>query len=87
MWSSVMDKLFACSHHHTTFPITPKKGLGDIRQTYVSCLDCGKELAYDWKAMRVGEPLGREVPFSTAGVGLSGGLAQKIHHPVAQDLR
>jgi hypothetical protein len=24
---------------------------------YVVCLDCGKEFAYDWKAMRVGEPV------------------------------
>jgi len=24
-------------------------------RTYVVCLDCGKEFAYDWKAMRVGE--------------------------------
>jgi hypothetical protein len=23
--------------------------------TYVACLDCGQELAYDWKSMRVGE--------------------------------
>ena len=24
--------------------------------TYVVCLDCGKEFAYDWKDMRVGQP-------------------------------
>jgi hypothetical protein len=32
--------------------------------TYVSCLDCGKEFAYDWKAMRVGQA----VPDRVAGV-------------------
>ena len=47
MLSEALDKLLACPHRHTTFPITPKKGLGAIQQTYVSCLDCGKELAYD----------------------------------------
>jgi hypothetical protein len=24
---------------------------------YVTCLDCGREFAYDWKAMRVGQPV------------------------------
>jgi hypothetical protein len=23
----------------------------------VACLDCGKEFAYDWKSMRMGEPM------------------------------
>jgi hypothetical protein len=23
----------------------------------VACLDCGKEFAYDWKSMRIGEPM------------------------------
>jgi DNA-directed RNA polymerase subunit N (RpoN/RPB10) len=23
----------------------------------VACLDCGKELAYDWKSMRIGETM------------------------------
>ncbi len=87
MWSLVMDKLLACSHDHTTFPITPRKGWGDIHQTYVSCLDCGKELAYDWRSMRVGEPLRRDVPLSTAGVGLSGSLAQNVHHTLPQHVR
>jgi hypothetical protein len=25
--------------------------------TYVVCLDCGQEFRYDWKQMRVGEPV------------------------------
>jgi len=25
--------------------------------TYVVCLDCGQEFRYDWKEMRVGEPV------------------------------
>jgi hypothetical protein len=24
---------------------------------YVACLDCGQELAYDWKSMRLGEEI------------------------------
>jgi hypothetical protein len=29
--------------------------------TYVTCLDCGKEFAYDWKAMRVGQAVPERV--------------------------
>ncbi|MGA2038512.1 MAG: hypothetical protein ABSH42_04480 [Bryobacteraceae bacterium] len=29
--------------------------------TYVVCLDCGKEFAYDWRTMRVGNPIARQV--------------------------
>jgi hypothetical protein len=25
--------------------------------TYVVCLDCGKEFAYDWQLMKIGEPV------------------------------
>lgn len=25
--------------------------------TYVVCLDCGQEFRYDWKEMRLGEPV------------------------------
>ena len=48
-------------HQRTTFPLTPgRKSAGSLQRhanaaTYVVCLDCGKEFAYDWKAMRVGE--------------------------------
>jgi hypothetical protein len=26
-------------------------------RTYVVCLECGKEFSYDWRSMRVGEPV------------------------------
>ena len=87
MLYSVMDKLFSCSHRNTTFPMTPRKGLGTIRQTYVSCLDCGKEFAYDWSSMRVGEPLRRDQEPLASGVRLGPGLPQKVHHTLAQYLR
>lgn len=54
MLRSVLDGLFGCSHQRTTFPMTPKRktaGLG----AYVSCLDCGKEFAYNWNEMRMEE--------------------------------
>ena len=47
---------FGCSHKKTTFPITrPRKvkEAGRIADTYIVCLDCGLEMPYSWKEMRV----------------------------------
>lgn len=50
MLSLVIDSLFGCSHRRTTFPITPKRAVRP--GAYVTCLDCGKEFAYNWTEMR-----------------------------------
>jgi hypothetical protein len=52
MLSSVFDSLFGCSHQRTTFPMTPKRPAARLG-AYVSCLDCGKEFAYNWNEMRM----------------------------------
>ena len=60
MLHSMMNALFGCGHQRTTFPITPRRrpAASVLRSsTYVACLDCGKEFAYDWKSMRIGEPM------------------------------
>jgi len=50
--------LFGCGHHRCTFPITAKKPAAaplkckPSPKTYIVCLDCGKEFAYDWQKMR-----------------------------------
>ena len=69
MLHSIFNSLFGCAHERTTFPITPGKktagipATGGLRNaTYVACLDCGKEFAYDWKAMRIGEPMAPPPP-------------------------
>lgn len=54
MLNSVFDSLFGCSHRRTTFPITPKRPSARSG-AYVSCLDCGKEFAYNWNEMRMEE--------------------------------
>jgi len=58
MIASLLDSIFGCSHKRTTFPITPSRRSqltdGVRKRTYVCCLDCGKELDYDWKEMRLG---------------------------------
>ena len=54
----VLDMLFGCWHKRISFPMTRKAAQqrpGESRQsrTYIVCLDCGTEFAYDWKQMRV----------------------------------
>jgi hypothetical protein len=63
MFASFLNSLFGCAHQRTTFPMTPgrRSGLSDKPETrsrtYVACLDCGREFDYDWKAMRISEPM------------------------------
>jgi hypothetical protein len=54
-WAGVLG----CSHARTTFPMTPRgnDSKSDRPGTYVVCLDCGREFAYDWKTMSLGEPI------------------------------
>jgi hypothetical protein len=68
MFQSFIATLFGCSHQRTTFPLTPARRIagnslsGTLRNgTYVVCLDCGKEFAYDWNEMRVGQPVMKPV--------------------------
>ena len=60
MLQTLMNTFFGCSHRRTTFPMTPMRKIGGFpagalvrNETYVVCLDCGKELSYDWDEMRV----------------------------------
>jgi hypothetical protein len=58
MLGQLWDRLFGCWHSHYSFPITLRPSsrrsqAAALTGTYVVCLDCGKELPYDWKEMRV----------------------------------
>jgi len=61
MMNSLLNSLFGCSHRRTTFPITPARRAGfsnsNNKGTYVVCLDCGKEFDYNWKEMKLGQPV------------------------------
>jgi hypothetical protein len=49
----IADWICGCSHVKTTFPITLRpKGKIAPAETYVVCLDCGRQLKYDWSGMR-----------------------------------
>jgi hypothetical protein len=61
MLSRLYDLIFGCSHRNYSFPRTTKGATRRIQAasvtgTYVVCLDCGKEFAYDWQEMRVVTP-------------------------------
>jgi hypothetical protein len=65
MIDTILNLLFRCSHQRITRPITPAHKAGDPSETYVVCLECGKQFSYDLNEMRVGKP----VPMSpTTGV-------------------
>src|SRR5438045_3540489 len=52
---TVFHLLFRCTHRHLTRPFTllAKEGVPH-RETYVVCLDCAKQFAYDLNEMQVG---------------------------------
>lgn len=60
MFAKVMDALFGCWHSRYSFPITvrasSRRGVAGPTGTYVVCLDCGKELPYNWQEMKVVSP-------------------------------
>jgi len=67
----VLNALFGCSHEHTSFPLTPRRKsvafpAPAAARTYVVCLDCGKEFAYDWQGMRLGAPVSPLAPAAEA---------------------
>lgn len=55
MFQSLLNFL-SCRHRRFTRPITSDG------QTYVVCLECGKQFAYDWEAMHIGKRIGAESP-------------------------
>jgi hypothetical protein len=58
MIDSVLNLMFRCSHQRLTRPVTPVSRTGGPHgETYVVCLDCGKQFSYDVQEMRIGKPL------------------------------
>lgn len=60
---TIFDALFGCWHKRLSFPIT-KRGQRPSAAcetgTYVVCLGCGKEFAYDWQSMKILHPRKQE---------------------------
>ena len=60
MIDSILNLMFRCAHRRLTRPLTPVTKAGVPHgETYVVCLDCGKQFAYDFKEMRVGHAIER----------------------------
>ncbi|HTS25320.1 MAG TPA: hypothetical protein VMH81_05575 [Bryobacteraceae bacterium] len=58
MIDTLLNLMFRCSHRRLTRPVTPVSKTGVPHgETYVVCLDCGKQFAYDLNEMRVGKPI------------------------------
>jgi hypothetical protein len=55
---TVLNLLFHCGHRHLSRPFTPLGERGVPQgETYVVCLDCTKQFAYDLKEMRIGKAI------------------------------
>lgn len=60
MMDSVLNLLIGCSHRRLTRPVTPVDKAGVPQgDTYVVCLDCAQQFAYDFKEMRIGKRIDR----------------------------
>jgi hypothetical protein len=58
MLGKLYDAVFGCRHSRYSFPVTVRHArrrpaAAALTGTYVACLDCGKELPYDWQEMKV----------------------------------
>ncbi|HXR16432.1 MAG TPA: hypothetical protein VN777_09580 [Terriglobales bacterium] len=62
MIAKLVDTFFGCWHNRYSFPITMRSrarqaagpsAASSLTGMYVVCLDCGKELPYDWQEMKV----------------------------------
>ena len=61
MMAVLAELLFRCPHRRLTRPITPVSKPGvPSGETYVVCLECGKQFYYDWEKMRLGGPVERD---------------------------
>jgi hypothetical protein len=58
MIDTVLNLLFRCPHRRLTRPVAPVTRVGQPHsQSYVVCLDCGKQFEYDLNEMRIGKAI------------------------------
>jgi hypothetical protein len=62
MIARLFDIFFGCRHAHYSFPFTQARLHPIVRkETYVVCLDCGREFHYDLRTMRMGRKIQQPV--------------------------
>jgi hypothetical protein len=58
MIDSLLNLVFRCAHRRLTRPLAPITKSGQPHsQSYVVCLDCGKQFEYDLSRMRMGKAI------------------------------
>lgn len=58
MIDSLLNLLFRCPHRRLTRPVAPITKAGQPHsQSYVVCLDCGKQFEYNLNEMRMGKAI------------------------------
>jgi hypothetical protein len=58
MIDSLVSLIFRCSHRRLSRPFAPITKAGQPHsQSYVVCLDCGKQFEYDLNKMRIGKAI------------------------------
>ena len=67
MIEEMISLFLGCRHRRITRPITPVHKPSESAETYVACLDCGKQFYYDLANMRMGAPLPKEAATNGAG--------------------
>lgn len=81
MISEIFGNLFGCAHRRLTRPITPVNKAGvPSGDTYVVCLDCGKQYAYDWDHMRIGKAINRSADTGVLHPEMPGAAKSKIKY-------
>ena len=79
MIDSLLNTLFRCPHRRLTRPVTPVNKRGEPQgDTYIVCLDCGKQFSYDLKQMRIGKPLATSAEIGVLPPGMPGAPKSKL---------
>ena|SRR5271165_3177427 len=79
MIDTIVNLMFRCPHRRLTSPVTPVSRDGKPRgDTYVVCLDCGKQFSYDLKVMRIGKALPTSAEQGVLPPGMPGPRTSKL---------
>ena len=76
MIDSFLNLIFRCPHRRLTRPVTPVSKESHS-ETYVVCLDCGKQFSYDVREMRIGKALPSSADAGVLPPGMPGRRASK----------
>ena len=83
MIDTVLNLIFQCPHRHLTRPITPVSKTGVAHgATYVVCLDCTKQFAYDLTTMQIGKAIEHSHEACVVPPGMPGARKTKVKYAV-----